>query len=124
MSGRDVGNAVAVLLALVILVGCGLFLVLGCNARGRQGTAEIDLEAELALLKTSFDDLSQRQAASSQRGLVNTNKIDQSSSDKWVNRALAIGLVGVALLGLLNYPVQRKLRIRREMRRVARGSGR
>lgn len=103
-----------VTLPLAILLGFCVAITLcynfGCAAPGaRQGTAEVEVAPEVALVAQAAADVraaaavvadqSTRMVEAVQAG--GDAKIDQSTADKWVNRALALGLV----LTLLTYPV-------------------
>jgi hypothetical protein len=59
--------------------------------------ASAHLESKIDSLAKLFTDQSERLTQIEQRGLVTLSKVDQSTSDKWVNRGL-LGCVFVALL--------------------------
>jgi len=106
------GDVIALLLYLA-LIATVINWISGCAAsdQARQGTVELQadlempvsasLEAALASLKAKVTQEAQEIKQSTQTALVAFQRVDNSTSDKVVNR---MAIVGVLLLGL-SYPI-------------------
>lgn len=116
---EQVGDTCMILLGLAVFV-VALWVILsffsGCAAPGaRQGTAEVDVspiveavaelqatvEAEASATAALMADQSRRVVESVQAN--RDARIDQSTSDRWLNRGLMAGLVGIAVLVIVRY---------------------
>jgi len=109
----------------IFMAGCVALVLLAsvcsCNAPGKQSLVEAQASAEvnttveaLAEFENKLDavaalvcDESQRMTETAQEGMLAVNKVDNSTSDKWVNRGM---LLVLGVICLLNYPISRKIR--------------
>lgn len=80
---------------------------MAATAQATANAARDAVHTELSGIRTSLDDTSHRLNEVSQQSKVAVSKVDQSNSDKWVNRGMAIGLV-LTVLGMIWQ--QRKMR--------------
>jgi hypothetical protein len=96
------GRFCASFAALAIICGCA-------SGQSRQGTVEVtsdatiatvaDVRAEAAAIKLVVSDESKRITETTQKAVVAVSRVDNSTSDKWVNRTLAIGAVLSYVIG-------------------------
>jgi hypothetical protein len=115
----------AIIILLCVLAGCA------AQNQGRLNTVEVApevdtdvsaevendiaaevnsaVEASLAKIEAVIRDQSQRISETEQKALLATSKIDNSTSDKWVNRIMAIGgtVFGLILVVLLGFSAPR-----------------
>ncbi len=77
------------------------------DARIGQVTAQ--LAGEISGLKLQLQDQSTRLSEVKQQALVASSKIDNSTSDKVVNRVLVIGVVAALIMLVLTYPIGKLL---------------
>ncbi len=112
---------------LTIYIGA-LAALTGCNANsGEQALARLDtettaeiaatvstqvegkLDAALVQIDQRLEDHSARITETTQKAVLAVNKVDNSTSDKVVNRALVIGVVTVLIMLVATYPVGKLL---------------
>jgi hypothetical protein len=93
-----------------------VFTPLACNANsGEQALARIDatvrdaVHGEFETLTVKLDDHSARITAATQQAVVAVSKVDNSTSDRVVNRVLSIGAVLALIMLVATYPVGKVL---------------
>jgi len=102
-------------LLLVLLGGC-LVVPAACNANsGEQTLARIDttvrdaVHGEFEAFTVKLDDHSARITETTQQAVVAVSKVDNSTSDRVVNRILVVGTVAALIMLVASYPVGKLL---------------
>jgi hypothetical protein len=116
---RQIGRAL-----FLILVGAAMLWLLaelaGCNANsGEQALARIEntvdttlrdaVHGEFDAFTIKLDDHSARITETTQKAVVAVSKVDNSTSDRVVNRVLVIGTVMALLMLVASYPIGKVL---------------
>ncbi len=79
------------------------------DVTGRMGDLAAELSGEIAAIRQEMTDQSARISEVTQQALVATSKIDNSTSDKVVNRVLVVGVVAALIMLVLTYPIGKLL---------------